>query len=221
MISVIIPSLDEADTLPERATELEAQTGDWEWIVVDGHSTDDTVRVAEGLGAQVLQAKRGRGTQLNAGARAARGDILLFLHADTRLPPGAFAAIRRAVEHEGVCGGNFALRFEGDPIFCAILSAQAYLRQKLTGLFYGDSAIFVRRDVFNDIGGFPDQPLLEDYELSRRLDTYGPTRRIDLRVWTSGRRFEGRKLQTLVTWGAIHLLYRAGVSAERLAKFYR
>lgn len=220
MISVITPTLNEAITLPQRASELNEQEGPWEWIVVDGDSEDDTPRVAKELGARVLCAPRGRGTQLNVGAEAADGDILLFLHADTSLPTGALHAVRRAVWHQDAVGGNFALRFDGDPGFCAILSAQAYLRQKFTGVYFGDSAIFARRDIFETIGGFPDQPLLEDFEFSRRLESYGKTRRLKLPVRTSGRRFEGRKLSTLFTWGAIHLLYRAGVSADDLSKFY-
>lgn len=220
MISVITPTLNEANTLPARAPELDVQTGAWEWIVVDGHSEDDTVQVARGLGARVFEAPRGRGSQLNAGAQRARGDILLFLHADTQLPKGALDAIRHAVRNEQAIGGNFCLRFDGDPIFCAILTVQAYLRQRLTGVFFGDSAIFVCRDAFDEIGGFPDQPLLEDLEFSRLLEAYGRTRQLDLAVRTSGRRFEGRKLRTLLTWGTIHVLYRAGVPAEWLAWFY-
>ncbi|MFW5967537.1 MAG: TIGR04283 family arsenosugar biosynthesis glycosyltransferase [Persicimonas sp.] len=219
-ISVITPTLNEADRLRARADEIAAQTGPREWIVVDADSSDQTARVAESLGARVLSARRGRGPQMNAGAEAARGDILLFLHADTRLPQGAFAAIRQAIDRHGAVGGNFALRFEGDLFFSGILTLQAYLRQKWTGVYFGDSAIFVRRDVFDEIGGFPDQPIMEDYEFSRKLEASGATRRLSPPVWTSDRRFKDRKLRTLLTWGLIHLLYRLGVPAERLARLY-
>ena len=222
MISIVTPTLHEAANLPRRAAELALQPGPWEWIVADGGSRDHTAAVAERCGARVVQAPRGRGPQLNAGAACARGQVLLFLHADTSLPRGALAAVRRALQVDpALVGGNFRLRFEGSAAVSALFTAYYRLQQRLLGAYYGDSTIFVRRSVFQAIGGFDDQPIMEDYEFVRRLEAHGPTTCLEPWVRTSARRYEGRALAAIRDWVLILGLYRLGVPAGALAeRFY-
>lgn len=221
LISIVMPALDEAANLPARAREITRQAEPWEWIVADGGSADATVALARAAGAKVVRTARGRGIQLDAGARVARGEALLFLHADTVLADGAISAIRAALRQPDVAGGNFALRFdERGP--AALLFEFCYLaQQRLAHTYFGDSAIFVRRHVYDRIGGFGAAPVMEDYAFVRRLERAGRTVRLPLAVTTSSRRYRGRPLRALARWISIMALYRLGVSPQRLARWYR
>lgn len=221
MISVIIPALDEAERLPALISGLRRQ-GAAEVIVVDGGSADDSRNVAGAHGALVLAAERGRGSQLRAGAEAARGDVLLFLHADSGFPDTGLAAIERTLSaRPEVTGGNFRVIFDGNDRFSAWLTGfYAWFRRR--GLYYGDSGIFVRRDAYRALGGVRPLRVMEDYDFSRRLERFGPTCCIDEPpLITSSRRFAGRSSVEIVWgWVRLHILYALGTPGERLAEVY-
>ena len=223
MISVVIPTLNEATRLPTLLRRLAASSTPHEVIVADGGSTDGTARLAEMSGASLIEGARGRGPQLAAGAAAARGDILWFLHADTTLPAAdPLAAIARALDtEETIEGGNFRLLFDGNTEFCRWLDG-FYERLRARGLYYGDSGVFIRRAVFDGIGGIGPLALMEDYDLVRRLEARGRTIQIrDPALTTSARRFEGRRKPAIVAgWIAIHLLFHLGVPTGWLARLY-
>lgn len=206
--------------MPLRAAELAVQTAPWEWIVADGGSRDATIEVARAAGARIVTAPRGRGPQLNAGAAVALGEVLLFLHADTTLPPGALGAIRTAAADPALRGGNFRLRFEGQDLASRLFTVYYRAQQRWLNMYYGDSAIFVRREVFAALGGFRDDPIMEDYDFVRRLERLGRTCCLPLVVTTSARRYRGRVVGTIATWATIVLLYKLGVPPDRLARLY-
>lgn len=217
-ISIVVPTLNEATTLPTALSGLEGA----ELIVTDGGSEDDTAGVARTLGARVVGAPRGRGWQLAAGVRASTGEAILFLHADTRLGQGALDAMRAALADPAVIGGNFRLLFDGEDGFSHWLTGfYAWLRRR--GLFYGDSAIFVRRAALEAIGGVPEIALMEDFELVRRLARRGRLACVaEPPAVTSSRRFAGRRPWRIVAgWLAIHALHLAGVPPDRLSRLYR
>jgi len=219
-LSVIIPAWREADGIAA-AVEAAARVGD-EVIVADGGSPDGTARLAAAAGARVVQAEKGRGAQLAAGARAATGDVLLFLHADARLPPEARQALDDALRDEQVAGGNFFLRFEPETRAARLFTWANHVRRRWLAIYYGDSAIFVRRSVYDALGGFEPLPIFEDYELVRRLERHHRTAYLaDVVVRASARRFEGAPLTTLGLWSILQVLYSSGVSAHALAGLYR
>lgn len=218
-LSVVIPTWCERDAI-EGAVACAAAVGD-EVVVADAASPDGTATAAEAAGARVVVAPRGRGAQLRAGAAAATGDVLLFLHADARLAPGARAAVERALADEAVVGGNFLLRFEPPGAAAALFSVANDLRRRLLGIYYGDSAIFVRRVVYERLGGFDDAPLFEDYALVRRLEREGRTTYVrDVTVRASARRFARAPVRTLAVWTALQVAYSAGAPPARLARWY-
>ena len=222
LISVIIPTLDEASTIAEALDALAQIEGRWEVIIVDGGSDDSTATIAAAhpAPAQVMTSPRGRATQMNAGASAATGQVLLFLHADTLLPAAAHQAITQAISDPAVSGGNFAIRFGGGDGFSRILGAW-YAIQRRLGVYYGDSAIWIRREVFERLGGFAPIPIMEDYDLVRRLQKMGRTRCLRDPVVTSARRWQRAGLtRTIASWVLIRWLYLAGVSPTRLARLY-
>ena len=221
-LSVIVPTLNEAKRLPALLAGVAAQDGPVEIIVVDGGSTDGTPAVAEARGARTLSTPSGRGQQLAAGAAVASGDILLFLHADSTLPPGALARIRDTLsQHPDLVGGNFELLFDGDDGFSRWLNG-FYRWIRRHGLYYGDSAVFVRREAYRALGGIKPIALMEDYDFNRRMERYGRTCCIDdPPMTTSSRRFRGRHPVAIVWgWIKIHLLFYMGVSPDRLARIY-
>jgi rSAM/selenodomain-associated transferase 2 len=219
-LSVIIPTWNEARRV-EAAVRAARALGS-EVLVVDAGSTDDTAARAEAAGAVVVLSRRGRGAQLHAGARRATGDVLLFLHADAELPASAAGAIAFALRDEEVVGGNFYLRFVPDSNAARLFTWANHLRRRWLRIYYGDSALFLRRRTYDALGGFRELPILEDYELVRRLERHGRTAYVrDVEVQVSARRFERAPLRTLLVWTWIQVLYSVfGVSPARLARHY-
>jgi rSAM/selenodomain-associated transferase 2 len=218
-LSVIIPVWDEERRIGERLAELR-DAG--EVIVVDGGSRDRTVERARAFpGVRVEKAPRGRASQMNHGARLASGDVLLFLHADVSLPPDAMTHIERALADTRTVAGAFRTWHVADDGRSAPWLHLADLRSRYSGLPYGDQALFVRREAFWKAGGFPEQPLMEDLELSGRLRRLGRITIVKSSVRVSGRRFLAHPLRDTLLVNAFPLLYRLGVPAASLARFYR
>lgn len=224
MISVIIPTLNEAQTLPSLLESLRHEPAEKEIIVIDGGSVDRTVAIAEQLGARVIATTPGRrGSQIDVAAHAARGDVLLFLHADSSFPADGLARIsERLASDPRLVGGNFRLLFDGDTAFSRWLTG-FYAWVRWAGLYYGDSGIFVRRDVYEALGGFRPIAVMEDLDFARRLERFGKTCCItEPALTTSSRRFEGRQPIAIVYgWIKLHVLFWLGVSPDRLAAMYR
>ncbi len=222
MISVVIPTLNEGTRLTALLTQLAAEPEPHEIIVVDGGSTDGTVAAARATGNAPIASKPGRGRQLARGATAAKGDIILFLHADSRFPVGGLGRIRETLAGDAAAvGGNFRLLFDGGTGFDRWLDGfYAWIRAR--GVYYGDSGIFVRRAVHDRIGGILPIALMEDCDFARRLERAGRTVCIaDPPLVTSSRRFAGRRpVSIVIGWLRIHALYALGVSPERLARIY-
>ncbi len=219
MLSVVIPALNEAAGIG-RAIASAWAAGAGEVIVVDGGSIDDTARVAQAAGARVLVAGRGRAVQMNAGVAAATGAVLLFLHADTLLPAGAGAAVAHALAAPDVSGGCFRLRFDQPGALYGLYSWVTY--RNLPWLVFGDRALFVRRTVFEKLGGFGPMPVFEDVDLVRRLGQAGRFCFLDAAVVTSARRFEAEgALRRQLRNAVLYVRYRLGTAPERLAAGYR
>jgi rSAM/selenodomain-associated transferase 2 len=217
-ISVVIPTLNEAATIAGCVAGCRPVAD--EIIVADGGSTDETRALARSAGATLIESELGRGAQLNAGASVARGDVLLFVHADVHLPAEAGAAVRGAVER-GYSGGNFKLRFVPQTPVANFYAAGNHLRRRALRLYYGDSCIFVQRTVFDSLGGFANLPLFEDHEFVRRLEKATRTHyETEVVVSASSRRFAKQPLRTLALWASLQALYAIGVPARQLANFY-
>jgi rSAM/selenodomain-associated transferase 2 len=215
-ISVIIPTLREIDTVARAITSTRQTLDPFEVIVVDAGSDDGTREAARSAGARVILAPGSRAIAMNTGAGVARGDALLFLHADTTLPAGAGDAVRQALRHAD--GGAFRVRYDdGRPI----LRTLGDLRLRFLGPVYGDQAIFVTRAVYDQIGGYRPLPIMEDYDFALSLRRAGRFLLLPLYVETAARRHRGHgTLSTLARMWAIQGLYRAGVSPDRLARMY-
>jgi rSAM/selenodomain-associated transferase 2 len=222
VISVVIPCLNEAEALPGLLLALARESDAHDVIVADGGSTDASAEAARAGGARVMAAPRGRGAQLAVGAAAATGDVLWFLHADSKVAYGAMSALRRALAAPGVVGGNFRVLFDGDTRFDRFM-VWFYGTIRRFGLFYGDSGIFVRRDAYDAVGGMRALPLMEDHEFVRRLRRAGQLACVRFPpLVTSSRRFRGRHPVAIMSgWLAIHVLYAAGASPRLLARLYR
>jgi rSAM/selenodomain-associated transferase 2 len=221
-LSIVVPVLDEAGELPGRLPALQALAGEGaEVLIVDGGSTDDTVALARAAGLHVLAAPRGRARQMNAGAARAQGDVLLFLHADTQLPDGAAALVAKHIA-TGHCWGRFDVRIAGRPALLRLVAGMMNLRSRVTGIATGDQALFVTRATFDRVGGFPDQPLMEDIEICRRLRRLAAPACIATPVTTSGRRWESRGVwRTILLMWRLRWDYWRGVPAGQLAARYR
>ena len=220
-LAIVVPMLDEAATLPALLVHLAGwRARGCEVVLVDGGSRDDSVEMARAAGFRVLIAERGRARQMNAGAQACGRALMLFLHADTRLPEAADAMVCAALAVEA--WGRFDVHIDGRPRMLRVAAALMNLRSRLSGIATGDQAIFVRRDVFEAVGGFPDQPLMEDIELSCRLLRVSRPACLRARVRTSGRRWEQRGVwRTIALMWRLRWAYWRGVPAERLAEAYR
>lgn len=219
-VSIIIPTLNEGDSIREVLATVKLFENRAEIIVVDGGSIDDTIAIAESFNVTVLHAPRGRGTQMHAGAKIAKGNVLWFLHADTIPPPLAIEEITKALEDDEKVGGNFTISFDGESRAARFLT-WLYPSLRKIGLIYGDSAIFLRREVYEKIGGFQPFPIFEDLDLIRRLKFFGAMIYLSAEVTTSSRRFENRNfLLTFLRWSVLQAFYWIGVSPHTLGKLY-
>jgi rSAM/selenodomain-associated transferase 2 len=221
-LSIIVPVLDEGATIAAALAALApCRDRGAEVIVVDGGSRDATVETARPLADRVLAAPRGRGSQMNAGAAAARADVLLFLHADTRLPPDADRIIVRALEQSRRVWGRFDVTIAGRSPLLRVVAAMMNLRSRLTGIATGDQAMFVTREAFAQAGGFPAIPLMEDIVLSRRLKRTGKPVCLAARVTASGRRWDrDGAVRTIVTMWRLRLAFFLGAEPAQLARRY-
>ncbi len=221
-LSIVVPALDEAAGIADMLQALAPlRARGAEVIVVDGGSVDGTAQIAAALADRVLCSPRGRARQMNAGAALAGGTLLLFLHADTRLPGSADRVLHEAVAG-GAAWGRFDVHIDGRALLLRLVAALMNQRSRLTGIATGDQAIFVRRDLFQRIGGFPEQPLMEDVELSRRLRALAAPCCLRQRVTTSGRRWETRGVwRTILLMWRLRWRYWRGASPEALARAYR
>jgi len=219
-VSVIIPVLNEEKTIGATLRELNTLQPH-EIIVVDGGSRDRSREICQQLGVELLNAEPGRARQMNNGARRATGDALLFLHADTKLPASALHDIASALTDTACVGGRFDVDLEGRHWMLKVIGALINYRSRATKVGTGDQAIFVRREVFMRIGGYPDMPLMEDIALCRALKRLGAIACLRSRVITSARRWENDGVwRTIVRMWTLKFLYLAGVSPARLKQFY-
>ena len=225
VLSIVIPALNEAAGLEATLQALQPlRLRGVELVLADGGSSDATPTLAQPWVDAVVDAPRGRALQMNAGAARARTDVLLFLHADTRLPPLADVLVLQAVQRsdKGACWGRFDVRIEGRPRMLRVVAALMNLRSRASGIATGDQSIFVTRQAFDQVGGFPAQPLMEDIEISRRLKRLGRPACLRARVCTSGRRWEQRGVwRTIVLMWRLRWRYWRGESPARLAEAYR
>lgn len=219
-LSVIIPTLNEAESLKHTIDAVKILDKNIEIIVVDGGSSDATIEIAESYSVEIIQSTRGRGTQLHTGANAANGEILWFLHADTIPDLQAIAQMKTALENPNIVGGNFTICFDGNSTAARFMT-RLYPNLRKIGLLYGDSAIFVRRENYLKIGGFKSLSLFEDLDFINRLKRTGELAYLPAKVTTSSRRFENRSfILTFLRWTIFQVLYWLGVSPNWLAKRY-
>jgi rSAM/selenodomain-associated transferase 2 len=221
-LAIVMPALNEALGIEATLQALQPlRARGVELVLADGGSVDATAERARPWVDAVVLGPRGRALQMNAGALQTRSHALLFLHADTRLPPHADGLVMQALAR-GACWGRFDVRIEGRPWMLRVIAAMMNLRSRASGIATGDQAIFVTRDAFDRVGGFPAQPLMEDIELSRRLKRLGPPACLRARVCTSGRRWEQRGVwRTIVLMWRLRWWYWRGVGADRIAEAYR
>jgi len=229
-ISVIIPTLNEERKIMATLAQTAALGFD-ELIVADGGSLDQTPLLVEsyrlrtqhsGLSpVRLVPAPRGRAHQMNEGAQTSRGEILLFLHADTTLPDNAKALIETALADQHTVGGRFNVRFDRTSMWGSIIGSMMNWRSRISGIATGDQALFVRRPIFEQMGGFADMPLMEDIDFSRRLKRKGAIVALTATVTTSFRRWEQQgPLRTILLMWTLRFLYWIGVSPHRLAHLY-
>ena len=221
-LSIIVPTLDEAVNLAatlERLSAMRARGA--EVVVADGGSRDSTRAIATDLADRVIEAPRGRASQMNAGARSATGDVLVFLHADTHLPEDADRLVLEGLAASRRAWGRFDVRIESRSPMLAVVAAFMNLRSRLTGIATGDQAIFVNRKAFEDVGRFPAIPLMEDIAITKSLKRISPPLCIRSRATTSGRRWEKRgTFATILLMWRLRLAYFLGADPAALAKRY-
>ena len=221
-ISCIIPCLNEAGTIRTCLAQFDRLPGCWELIVADSASTDGTRKIASSFqGVRIVDAPPGRGAGMNAGAAKATGEVLLFLHADTVLPVDAWQFIVRAMEDEQTSATAFHLRLDRREFQYRLVEIASRIRIPVQRTFFGDQAIAVRRRDFEEIGGYRNQLLMEDVDLSLRLRKLGKLRILPAHVTTSARRFQRfGVLRTLAMMTGFQIAYSLGVPADRIARWY-
>jgi len=220
-VAVVIPTLNEARTIAVGLQRILAEAPD-ELVVIDGGSSDETVSLVKSAGVRVLESPRGRADQQNRGAESTSSEILLFLHADCHLEPGSLLHLRQYMsDHPGISGGCFRMIVESDDWRFRAINRAADIRAGVIGIPYGDQGIFVRRTLFNRLGGFPVVPLMEDVFLSLKIRGLGRIAVLPKRIFVSPRRWQSRGLiyQTLLNW-CLTIAAAAHVSPEHLARYY-
>ncbi len=219
-ISIVIPVLNEEKSIAETVAAL-MPLKPHELIIVDGGSSDRTHEICNRLAVTVFSSPRGRGLQMNHGARQATGDVLLFLHADTRLPGSSIDDIRGALRNPKCVGGRFDVQLDGVHWMLGVIGAMISMRSRMSRVATGDQGIFVRRGIFAELGGYPDIPLMEDVAFSRALKRRGAVACLHSRVITSARRWEKEGIwRTILKMWLLKLLYLVGVSPVRLKRYY-
>ncbi len=220
-LAVVVPLLNELRTLPALLDMLSALPVD-EVVLVDGGSSDGTLQILQRSGFQVLQTAAGRALQMNVGAEASVSDIIIFLHADTKISSSEITAIKNAFHDPSVSSGRFDLQFSSEAFLLRVIAWFINQRSRWSGIHTGDQCMFVRRATFEAVGGFPEQPLMEDVELAKRLKRMGRVTALHERVVTSSRRWEqhGVPGTVLLMW-KLRLFYWLGASPERLAAMYQ
>ena len=220
-ISIIIPVLNEAQNIRQAIASTQPSTN-IEVIVVDGGSQDDTYKIASDLNVTIISSLPGRAVQMNKGARLAKGDILLFIHADTRLPSGFDVMIRTVLQETGTVAGAFTLRIDAEVASLRLVEWGVNMRSRFLQMPYGDQAIFITKDIFNKIGNFPELPFMEDFEIMRRLKRIGRITIISVPVITSARRWLQKGIwKTTLINQIIIIAYLLGVPPQRLVRWYR
>lgn len=218
VLSVVIPVLNDRALLPAALKSVFASPANMEVIVADGGSSDGSDEVARSMGARVIQCPRGRARQMNAGAAEARGRVLLFLHADTRLPRNFEAQVREALGRPESIGGAFRMRLDAEGLRYRLAERLVNARARFLGLPYGDQALFVRTETFRAMDGFPEQAVMEDYEFVRRLKARGPLVLAQGNAVTSARAWQRHGV---VGYAALNFTtvaaYRLGIPAGRIA----
>lgn len=220
-ISIIIPTLNESQNIKATLASTQISTN-VEVIVVDGGSEDNTVEIVESSGVKVITGHKNRARQMNVGAKNATGDILLFLHADTLLPANFDIMIRDALQQPSTVAGAFALRINAPDIGLRLVEWGVKWRSKLFKMPYGDQAIFITKEKFYQLGGFPELAIMEDFELIRNLKSTGKITFISVPVITSPRRWLKKGIwQTTLINQIVIIAYFIGVSPERIRNWYR
>jgi rSAM/selenodomain-associated transferase 2 len=221
-LSIVVPTLNEEKTVASCIDIIRRTCGpEVEIIVVDGGSSDDTVAIARQAMAHTVVAVRGRASQMNAGAAAASGNVLLFLHADTHLPASSDRLIADALKVGNSIWGRFDVRIEPSRGLLCVVAFMMNLRSRVTGIATGDQAIFVRRDAFEQVGGFPAIPLMEDIALSKALRAISWPKCLSARVSTSSRRWQRHgAMRTILMMWKLRWLYHWGADPEYLAQLY-
>lgn len=220
-LSVIVPMLNEVDAIANTLHAIRRSTPDAEIVVVDGGSVDESVAIAKPLCDYVFVSRRGRAVQMNAGGRASHGDVLAFVHADTLVPPTFAADIASALADAAVVGGRFDVQLDLSALPYRVIGATISLRSRISRTATGDQAIFVRRDVFDRLGGFPALELCEDLDFSRRMKRVGRVACLRSCVTTSARRWNRDGVaRTVVKMWLIRAMYLLGVPPARLKRMY-
>lgn len=221
MISIIIPVLNEEKSIKETLMTIQRLSGEKEIIVVDGGSHDRTVAIAKGY-ATVIASYRGRARQMNAGAKVAKGDILWFVHSDSKVAPNSLIEIKKVIE-TGFIGGSFKLEFyDLNTPFMKFVASTSNARAKYLHLIFGDQGIFMKRSIFVELDGYKEMELMEDWDLSKRIHRLGKLKRLPIVIGTSARRFkQAGPLRMLLRMHKIKLLYLLGTPPEKLAAIYR
>jgi rSAM/selenodomain-associated transferase 2 len=220
MVSIIIPALNEEESIPFLLENLASQEGDFEIIVADGGSADNTLTICKSYpDIKIISSEKGRALQMNKGAEIARGNTLLFLHADTLLPRKGIETIENVMNDDRFSAGSFFVRFDNEDGMLSFLARFTRINNRY--LTWGDQGIFIRRSIFNEIGGYKNIPLMEDLEIQKRVRRRGKFIKLPLPVTTSSRRFiqNGILRQKLLNIALI-MAYEIGVSPARIKKFY-
>lgn len=222
LISVVIPTLNEEKTIDKTLKHVQGLSGKKEIIVVDGGSHDKTRELARERADMVVKTRKGRGHQLNVGAEMASGEIILFLHSDCRLDKGGLVAIDESLKDSSYIGGAFSLRIDDQAWPLRFISWSSNLRARYMNLIFGDQGIFIRKSVFKELGGYPDIPLMEDWEFSKNMAAVGKLVFLPEKIYTSARRWHKYGIwRTIFLMHKIKILYLLGVDPVHLNKIYR